>query len=738
MSNILSVGASSPFSAQPVDAAGSAQEELDPRFVEELQGALGQQEAELSTQPVALDETSQEQDIADNQAAPNLQNLPLMPWMSVAMPANFASPSAVVNGPAAETGAVEGVASIQGARLPLPLAGSDVTVLAQVAASAAAAMPAEHSVASQGDASPMALRHETPAALMQPLDEASVPQPVADVSPQVSGPLTSVDASSAASVGADSTLSGSSQSAPVTALALDAVAAKPLNAVSTHHALPSAGTPSQGVTAPPSGAVSQSGAQVATAPASMSQESAAHTRPIEERGGASNEVTSAETQRASAMTQENGGAQTSVAATLAQASVSVAPAVPTDRAVLAQSAGITAADSPVSVSANQGDGAAPVVVAASQGFSVDAAASGAMTVAAQEARANEVSLSATSTLERQAPVVAAAAQDMTASPTTSTLEAAVATLGGQVGNAVRGASRQNEMASADDRSTPINADATSQVGSPSSPDTLVLTRTAVSSDASHVAGTDAQAAAAPSPETAGAAGQLVRHDAVMAVNRHDVDATDPASSADLSVARVAPDLKSASLNAGGSATATQDTSAAESTFASSFVQALMGQVHHSAVPHSQRLEVVPAPAPMAPHQVRFDDGQVQVEVVRLVKQGGGQVVMELTPPDESKFKIDLSINQQGVARLVVDGASESTRWRLEQTVSGLQDQFQQMGLQLQLDMRQPHQQESRAQSDAAPLDMAGSPGGVPRSTVADPQPMTGRPTWEQGQVYLVA
>ena len=736
MSNILSVGVSSPFSAPPVDPAASVQEELDPRFVEELQGALGQQEAEPSTQTVAGDQTSQEQDTGDSEAVPNLQNLPLMPWMSMAMPANFAPQSAVVNGPAAETGAVEGVASIQGARLPLPLAGSDVTVLAQVAVSAA--MPVEHSVASLGDASPMASRHETPAALMQPLDEASVPQPVAEVSPEVLGALTSVDASSATSVGADSTLSGSSQSASVTALALDAVGAKPLNAVSTHQALPSAGTPSQRVTVSPSGAASQPGAQVATAPASMSPESAAHTRPIEERGGASNEVTSAETQRASAMTQENGGAQTRVAATLALASVSVAPVVPTDRAVLAQSAGMTAADSPVSVSADQGDGAAPVVVAASQGFSVDAAASGAMTVSAQEARADEASKSAASALERQAPVVAAAAQDMTASPTTSTLEAAVATLGGQVGNAVRGASRQNEMASADDRSTPISAGTTSEVGSPTSPDTLVLTSTAVSSDASHVAGTDAQAAAAPSPETAGAAGQLVRHDAAIAVHHHDVDAKDPVSSADLSLARVAPDLTSAPLNAGGSATATQDTSAAESTFASSFVQALMGQVHHAAAPHSQALEVVPAPAPMAPHQVRFDDGQVQVEVVRLVKQGGGQVVMELTPPDESKFKIDLSINQQGVARLVVDGASESTRWRLEQTVSGLQDQFQQMGLQLQLDMRQPHQQEARAQSDAAPLDMAGSNDRASRSAGADPLPLTGRPTWEQGQVYLVA
>jgi hypothetical protein len=166
----------------------------------------------------------------------------------------------------------------------------------------------------------------------------------------------------------------------------------------------------------------------------------------------------------------------------------------------------------------------------------------------------------------------------------------------------------------------------------------------------------------------------------------------------------------------------------------------MGQVHHTATPHSQPLEVLPSPAPMAPHQVRFDAGQVQVEVVRLVKQGGGQVVMELTPPDESKFKIDLTISQQGVARLVVDGASESTRLRLEQTVSGLQDQFQQMGLQLQLDMRQPHQQEARAQAQSPSMSPE-NVGNGPRmsgAVEASAQPLIGRPTWEQGQVYLVA
>jgi len=164
----------------------------------------------------------------------------------------------------------------------------------------------------------------------------------------------------------------------------------------------------------------------------------------------------------------------------------------------------------------------------------------------------------------------------------------------------------------------------------------------------------------------------------------------------------------------------------------------MGHVNHPTATQSQVLEVVPSPAPIAPHQVRLDAGQVQVEVVRLVKQGGGQVVMELTPPDESKFKIDLSISQQGVAKLVVDGASESTRLRLEQTVSGLQEQFQQMGLQLQLDMRQPQERDAQPQPDLLTAPESTRDVRISRQEAIEVQAVTSRPSWEQGQVYLVA
>jgi len=130
-------------------------------------------------------------------------------------------------------------------------------------------------------------------------------------------------------------------------------------------------------------------------------------------------------------------------------------------------------------------------------------------------------------------------------------------------------------------------------------------------------------------------------------------------------------------------------SASPATPATTFLSTLIGQpVASPGAKELTWLQSAPLPHPMEPHEVKLDAGQVQVEILRMVKQGGGQVIMELTPPDQSKFRIDLQIDAQGQAILVVEGASDSTRTRLEQGASGLQQQFADMGLQLQLDMRQ--------------------------------------------------
>lgn len=122
----------------------------------------------------------------------------------------------------------------------------------------------------------------------------------------------------------------------------------------------------------------------------------------------------------------------------------------------------------------------------------------------------------------------------------------------------------------------------------------------------------------------------------------------------------------------------------------SFTSTLLGPIQGHLSQRHQHEIFVPtrSPAPLEPHLVQLDGGEVKVEIMRLAQQGGGQVVMELTPPDQSKFRIDLKIDHQGVASLVVEGASDSTRSRLEQGAEALQQQFSEMGLSLQLDMRQ--------------------------------------------------
>ena len=129
---------------------------------------------------------------------------------------------------------------------------------------------------------------------------------------------------------------------------------------------------------------------------------------------------------------------------------------------------------------------------------------------------------------------------------------------------------------------------------------------------------------------------------------------------------------------------------------SSFVSSLVGgpQRPVNTVMDWISMQSQERPAPLVPHEVRLDAGSVQSEIQKMVKQGGGHVVMELTPPDQSKFTIELKLDDRGGALLIVDGVSDSTKTRLEQSAPQLREQFQQMGLELQLDMRQQGQSAS--------------------------------------------
>jgi hypothetical protein len=190
-----------------------------------------------------------------------------------------------------------------------------------------------------------------------------------------------------------------------------------------------------------------------------------------------------------------------------------------------------------------------------------------------------------------------------------------------------------------------------------------------------------------------------------------------------------------------SSTAVQSLEDLSSTFVSSLVGGPQRPVN--TVMDWISLQAQERPAPVVPHEVRLDSGAVQLEIQKMVKQGGGHVVMELTPPDQSKFTIELKLDERGGALLIVEGVSDSTKTRLEQSAPQLREQFQQMGLELQLDMRQQGQSASSNAKDFSGFQERGSDANNP--TGDSPRILTQREAGanrarETGanQVYLYA
>jgi hypothetical protein len=84
-------------------------------------------------------------------------------------------------------------------------------------------------------------------------------------------------------------------------------------------------------------------------------------------------------------------------------------------------------------------------------------------------------------------------------------------------------------------------------------------------------------------------------------------------------------------------------------------------------------------------------GPLHSEIMSAAKSGGGRIMFELTPPEQGTIRIDLQINQNGNAHLIVEGASDATKSRLDQGGQNLKQEFAQMGLNLSLDLRQGNQ-----------------------------------------------
>lgn len=228
----------------------------------------------------------------------------------------------------------------------------------------------------------------------------------------------------------------------------------------------------------------------------------------------------------------------------------------------------------------------------------------------------------------------------------------------------------------------------------------------------------------------------LKFDAKLGANQ-DVDA----ASSKLNAAQQAIDLQAQAgamsrANSDIAPTATKSFDEVSSTFVSSLVGGAQRPV--TTVMDWVALKNQEVPRPVMPHEVRLDAGAVQVEIQRMVKQGGGHVVMELTPPDQSKFTIELKLDDKGGAYLRVEGVSDSTKTRLEQSAPQLQEQFQQMGLNLQLDMRQ-NQQSSSQVFDGSSND-AGFDNQLPETLVDSARPQNaGRSRPNNGnQIYLYA
>lgn len=87
-------------------------------------------------------------------------------------------------------------------------------------------------------------------------------------------------------------------------------------------------------------------------------------------------------------------------------------------------------------------------------------------------------------------------------------------------------------------------------------------------------------------------------------------------------------------------------------------------------------------------EVSLATGPLHSEVISAAKSGGGRIMLELTPPEQGTIRIDLRINSAGQAHLIVEGASDATKSRLDQGGQNLKNEFAQMGLNLSLDLRQ--------------------------------------------------
>jgi len=96
----------------------------------------------------------------------------------------------------------------------------------------------------------------------------------------------------------------------------------------------------------------------------------------------------------------------------------------------------------------------------------------------------------------------------------------------------------------------------------------------------------------------------------------------------------------------------------------------------------------PTQIAMSLNEASIVSGPLHSEIMSAAKAGGGRIQLELTPPEQGTIRIDLRIDQSGRAHLIVEGANDAAKARLDQGGQQLKNEFAQMGLNLSLDLRQ--------------------------------------------------
>jgi len=115
---------------------------------------------------------------------------------------------------------------------------------------------------------------------------------------------------------------------------------------------------------------------------------------------------------------------------------------------------------------------------------------------------------------------------------------------------------------------------------------------------------------------------------------------------------------------------------------------------------AQSAEAARAESRLEATRASLGSGPLNVEVLKLTRQGGGRAVLEVTPPNQGPIRLDLQLDGAGRASLVVEGLTDSMKARLESSAHFLRQDMASMGLALNLEMRERNDSNGQAQAQA--------------------------------------